>query len=239
MKKVGLVWIMGNGQDYTKYNGFQARQREKERKYRCEEGVEVYECLTWDADMRNVAAMLHSDGIRVLIAFGHSHGIGKGFLSLAKEIRKLNKRKRKEYQQRHPSHRGKPSPEEIQILAVGGCDGVDRWRYLPTSDWLILRRILWAAQAWSLTPFMTINIPDNVQHLYGIRQTNRRPKGHEWSKGKIRFKPDIVNIDPDGARLVHHDADTTKGERDIDESTAWRGLEDYILTKHVDPFLQS
>lgn len=232
MKKIGAVWIMGNGQDYRKFNGFQARQREKEEKYKHADGVEVYQCIEWKEDMGNVAAMLLADGVGLLVIFGHSHGIGRGAIALAKSIDKQNKRLRKEHQKARPENRGQQDPREIQILALAGCDGVGRSPLLPAWE------ILWALQFRSLTKLMTIRIPENVQHLYGIRQSNRRPKGHEWRKGKQEFKPQTVNIDTDGAKLVHHDADPTKGERDIDEALAWKALEDLIFARYVDPFVQ-
>lgn len=227
-----IIRIMGNSQAWDKPNGFHLRRQEDFEAYRARHDVHVLECVTWDADMKEQCDKLFSYGVTHLHIVGHSHGVGRGAVALIKRIIKRNRQEVKLWQKRGRAN-GMPRPRQIQVVTLTGNDGVaypELFGFIPIPPSKITKPLLVRA----LTRWPKIKLPaHSVQHLYGMRQSNRIPKGHEWEMGEQTFKPTIENIDEDGFKLVHHDADPAKRERDFDESKVSRALELQVFKQHI------
>lgn len=223
---------MGNNQSWDKPNGFHLRRREDKEFYEPRNDVEVFECIRWLEDMDMFVDKLISYNVTKVIIVGHSYGIGRGAVALVEAIQKSNKDKLQMWERQNKAlakrraKQGKspveiPKPRPITVLAVIGNDGVKRG-IQPVGESLLIKILSFR----SIIPAGKIRFPANsVQKLYGQRQSNRIPKGHKWKMGNVEFDPAIENIDLDGWKLVHHDADRKKKERDFDESKVSRQLE--------------
>lgn len=236
MRIDAIVRIMGNNQDWSKPNGFHDRRKEDEESYEPNNAVYVFECLRWLDDMNVFAAKLLSYNVTHVHIVGHSHGIGCGAVSLIKAIQKINKRLQDSYRKqgkKNPKIRGHRNPREITVMTVIGNDAVAYpkiFGFIPVPKKQITKVALWRA----LTPWPKIKFPKgSVRFFYGMRQSNRIPKGHTWKMGKVKFDPAVENMDVDGWKLVHHDADPAKKERDFDESIVSRELEIEVFNKHI------
>lgn len=216
--KIAEVFITGNSQSYEKPAGLHALQKEHEDKYRCHKEVEVYQCIEWKTNMDAFGSMLYADGVKRLIVYGYSYGFGYGTQKLCRYIEKRNKKMRKQWWKKGKKFKGHKHPDEISIIAVVGCDGVGRSRWLPTSP------LLYAFQIRSMTDLIHIHIPDIVQNVYGLRQRENRPAGHKYKWRGKKITPSTYATDRDGTVLNHSN---------MDESARWHELVKQVVIKHL------
>lgn len=239
----GIVRIMGHLQGWDKPNGFHSRRKEDFENYRDREDVIVFECIRWLQDMEEYVDKLLAYGVTHLHIFGHSFGFGRGAVALVEEIERRKKEMLDHWQRqskdlkRARKRQGQtfkaiPKPQfPIKVVSATGNDGVFRGVHRPGES--IFHKI---ASFRSIIPGWRIPFPANsIEHLQGLRQSNRRPKGHNYRVGREKVDVEVVNIDLDGFKLVHHDARPERKERDFDESAVSRAQELEVMKAYIPP----
>jgi len=144
--------------------------------------VEVQPVRPWKDDWKGLARRAHRDDVQEVVIIAYSWGAGWGAQRFARELR------------RH----------WIKVRLMLLCDPVYRPLWLPS--WGFANLLGFRAL---IKDSATIEVPDNVRDLRGLRQDNKSPRGHacRWGGRKVVF--------PKVANATH---------TNIDSSPAWEAL---------------
>jgi pimeloyl-ACP methyl ester carboxylesterase len=138
----------------------------------------VYQPQVWTAKSKPILDQLARWGVKHVFILAYSHGQALA-MELAREA---------------PKH-------GIKTVTMCLCDPVGRNPLLPRWQWAQ------ALSARSLTPFMTIRVPDTVRRVTWCRQYVNLPRAHDlaWNPMTTRREPALV-IDCDHSAIQwHHD----------------------------------
>lgn len=155
--------------------------------------IDVQPVREWKSDWKGIAARAHRDGIGSVVVVAYSWGAGWGAMRLARELQR----------------------QRITVELMLLCDPVFRPLWLPSWGFanLLGFRALIPGSA-------TIKVPDNVERLVGLRQTNKRPCGHPllWH-----------------GKTVHLPKVSSATHTSIDSSPAWFDLVERELLAWLKP----